>query len=55
MKLLLREEHKMSTNYTPNYNLCQWEARDKVQRTDFNVDNAKIDAALTASKPSSAS
>ena len=36
----------MSTNYTRNYNLCQWEASDKVLRTDFNADNAKIDAAL---------
>ena len=33
-------------NRTQNYNLCQWEAADKVQRTDFNADNAKIDAAL---------
>ena len=38
----------MSTNHTPNYNLCQWEAGDKVVRTDFNEDNAKIDAALKA-------
>lgn len=37
----------MSANYTQNYNLCQWEAQDKVLRTDFNEDNAKIDAALT--------
>ena len=36
----------MSTNHTTNYNLCQWEATDQVQRTDFNQDNAKIDAAL---------
>ena len=36
----------MSTNCTNNYNLCQWEASDKVLRTDFNADNAKIDAAL---------
>ena len=38
----------MSTNYTQNYNLCQWEPQDKVQRVDFNSDNAKIEAALTA-------
>ena len=38
----------MSTNYTPNYNLCQWEAEDKVLRTEFNADNAKIDAAIQA-------
>jgi len=36
----------MSSNHTPNYGLCQWEADDKVLRTDFNADNAKIDAAL---------
>ena len=38
----------MAANYTANYNLCQWEATDQVQRTDFNADNAKIDAALSA-------
>ena len=38
----------MSTNHTPNYNLCQWEAEDKVLRTEFNTDNAKIDAAIKA-------
>ena len=36
----------MAANYTANYNLCQWEATDQVQRTDFNQDNAKIDAEL---------
>ncbi|MCI8303757.1 MAG: hypothetical protein HFF52_03925 [Lawsonibacter sp.] len=35
-------------NHTPNYNLSQWEAEDKVLRTDFNADNAKIDAGLKA-------
>ena len=38
----------MASNYTEHYDLCQWEATDQVQRTDFNADNAKIDAALTA-------
>ena len=38
----------MSTNHTTNYNLNQWEATDKVLRTEFNEDNAKIDAALKA-------
>ena len=33
-------------NRTNNYNLCQWEETDRVRRTDFNEDNAKIDAAL---------
>ena len=36
----------MASNYTRNYNLCQWAAEDKVLRTEFNADNAKIDAAL---------
>ena len=36
----------MSTNHTTNYNLNQWEATDKVLRTEFNADNSKIDAAL---------
>ena len=36
----------MSTNHTTNYNLNQWEATDQVLRTEFNADNAKIDAAL---------
>lgn len=35
-------------NHTTNYNLSQWEATDKVQRVDFNADNAKIDAAIKA-------
>ena len=38
----------MSTNHTSNYNLCQWEPSDKVLRTEFNADNAKIDAAIAA-------
>ena len=36
----------MASNYTEHYDLCQWEATDQVQRTDFNADNAKIDTAL---------
>lgn len=36
----------MASNYTENYGLCQWEATDAVLRTDFNEDNAKIDAEL---------
>ena len=38
----------MSTNHTTNYDLNQWEGTDKVLRAEFNVDNAKIDAALKA-------
>ena len=36
----------MPSNYTPNYQLNQWEPGDKVLRTEFNADNAKVDAAL---------
>ena len=36
----------MATNQTTNYQLNQWETTDQVLRTDFNADNAKIDAAL---------
>lgn len=36
----------MASNYTENFGLCQWETTDQVLRTDFNEDNAKIDAAL---------
>ena len=41
-------------NHTPNYSLSQWEAEDKVLRTDFNADNAKIDAAIKAVDPGKA-
>ena len=36
----------MAANQTENYGLNQWLATDQVVRTDFNADNAKIDAAL---------
>ncbi|WP_295633614.1 hypothetical protein [uncultured Intestinimonas sp.] len=36
----------MASNYTTNYGLCQWEAGDQFVRSEFNQDNAKIDAAL---------
>lgn len=38
----------MATNHTTNYHLNQWEPTDQVLRTDFNEDNAKLEAALTA-------
>ena len=38
----------MAINQTANYQLNQWEPTDAVQRTDFNTDNAKVDAALDA-------
>lgn len=36
--------------YTENYHLNQWDATDRVLRTDFNSDNQKIDAALAEIK-----
>ena len=36
----------MASNFTTNYQLNQWEPTDQVLRTDFNADNAKLDAAL---------
>ena len=36
----------MAANQTTNYQLNQWEATDQILRTDFNADNAKVDAAL---------
>ena len=36
----------MASNQTTNYPLNQWESTDQVLRTDFNADNAKLDAVL---------
>ena len=36
----------MSSQKTEHYELNQWLPTDQVLRTDFNADNAKIDAAL---------
>lgn len=33
---------------TEHYQLNQWDAEDAIQRTDFNADNKKIDAAIAA-------
>ena len=35
-------------NYTENLALNLWDPDDKVLRTDFNADNAKLDAAIKA-------
>lgn len=40
---------------TTNYQLCQWEGSDRILMTDFNGDNAKIDAALKANADAAAS
>lgn len=37
----------MASGQTTNYGLNQWAAEDPVLRTDFNQDNAKLDAALS--------
>lgn len=36
----------MANHQTEHYQLSLWEAADQVLRTDFNTDNAKVDAAL---------
>ena len=36
----------MATNHTEKYELNRWLPTDPVIRTDFNEDNAKIEAAL---------
>ena len=33
-------------NQTANYQLSQWESTDRILMSDFNSDNAKLDAAL---------
>ena len=35
-------------DHTTNYQLSQWETTDRILMSDFNADNAKIDAALKA-------
>lgn len=36
----------MASNHTTRYGFNQWEGSDQVLRSDFNEDNAKIEAAL---------
>jgi len=36
--------------HTQNYNLTQWSPADRILRSDFNADNAKLDAALAAER-----
>ena len=38
----------MASNHTEHFSLNQWLPNDQVIRTDFNEDNAKVDAALSA-------
>ena len=34
--------------HTQNYQLSRWEKDDRIMMEDFNADNAKLDAALSA-------
>ena len=45
----------MAAKHTANYQLNQWEPTDRILCTDFNADNAKIDAALKAAADLAAS
>ena len=36
----------MAGNYTEHYQLSQWQPQDRVLRTEFNQDNARLDSAL---------
>ena len=36
----------MAGNYTQHYQLSQWQPQDRVLRTEFNQDNARLDGAL---------
>ena len=38
----------MNLNQTQNYQLSQWESTDRILMSDFNSDNAKLDATLKA-------
>ena len=41
----------MAGNYTEHYQLSQWQPQDRVLRTEFNQDNARLDAAIRAAVP----
>lgn len=40
------KKERLVLQQTSNYQLSQWDAEDRIQREDFNSDNAKVDAAL---------
>ncbi len=42
------QERSNTLTHTTNYSLSQWDASDRILRSDFNSDNSKIDAALKA-------
>ena len=41
---------EIDLKYTEHYQLNQWDAADRVLRTDFNADNQKLDAAIAEAK-----
>ncbi len=41
----------MAGNYTEHYQLSQWQPQDRVLRTEFNQDHAKLDGAIAAAVP----
>ena len=41
----------MAGNYTEHYQLSQWQPQDRVLRTEFNQDNARLDGAIAAAVP----
>ncbi len=36
----------MASNYTNQYKLCQWEEDDRVDRLEFNQDNARVEEGM---------
>ena len=41
----------MAGSYTEHYQLSQWQPQDRVLRTEFNQDNARLDGAIAAAVP----
>ena len=41
----------MAGNYTEHYQFSQWQPQDRVLRTEFNQDNARLDGAIRAAVP----
>lgn len=44
------KKERLVLQQTSNYQLSQWDAEDRIQRADFNSDNAKVDTALVEAK-----
>jgi hypothetical protein len=43
---IARKRRQYTVQYTENLGLNQWEASDRIQHSDFNADNVKLDAAI---------